>query len=195
MTDATTITPQRNTLSKSERVASRNTVETLFGGGHSRALSAFPLRMVYMLAPRAEGEPAAQMLVSVPKRWFKRAVKRNRIKRQVREAYRTSKHQLLADIDTLFPGQKLVMAFIYIDGELLPSAEIDAKLKNLLCRVGEKLNVKCQRRHGTHKADTPQHTPGRADATDTTTALQPGQPTADIKQRRQQRLRYAPSRD
>ena len=98
MTDATTITPQRNTLSKSERVASRNTVETLFGGGHSRALSAFPLRMVYMLAPRAEGEPAAQMLVSVPKRWFKRAVKRNRIKRQVREAYRTSKHQLLADI-------------------------------------------------------------------------------------------------
>ena len=92
MTDATTITPQRNTLSKSERVASRNTVETLFGGGHSRALSAFPLRMVYMLAPRAEGEPAAQMLVSVPKRWFKRAVKRNRIKRQVREAYRTSKH-------------------------------------------------------------------------------------------------------
>ena len=173
MTDATTITPQRNTLSKSERVASRNTVETLFGGGHSRALSAFPLRMVYMLAPRAEGEPAAQMLVSVPKRWFKRAVKRNRIKRQVREAYRTSKHQLLADIDTLFPGQKLVMAFIYMDGELLPSAEIDAKLKNLLCRVGEKLNVKCQRRHGTHKADTSQHTTGSGDATDTTTALQP----------------------
>ena len=171
----------RNTLCKEERLHGRDAVESLFKKAGSRSMVAFPLRVVYALTDHKEGSDIrVRMLVSVPKRHFKRAVKRNRIKRQVREAYRTSKHQLLADIDTLFPGQKLVMAFIYIDGELRPSAEIDAKLKNLLCRVGEKLNVKCQRRHDTHKAphsphkaDASQHTTGSGDATATTTAPQP----------------------
>ena len=86
---------RHDTLTKSERVCSRNTVEQLFGGGQSRAMSAFPIRMVYMITDRQEGEPAAQMLVSVPKRCFKRAVKRNRVKRQVREAYRHLKHGVI----------------------------------------------------------------------------------------------------
>ena len=139
MTDATTITPQRNTLSKSERVASRNTVETLFGGGHSRALSAFPLRMVYMLAPRAEGEPAAQMLVSVPKRWFKRAVKRNRIKRLVREAYRLNKHILADALERHEPQMSATMAFIYTDSHLHDYATVEQRVRNLLTRLSERL--------------------------------------------------------
>lgn len=134
----TTATP-RHTLAKSERVCSRATVETLFGGGHSRAMSAFPLRMVYMVAPRPEGAPAVQVLVSVPKRCFKRAVKRNRVKRQVREAYRLHKHSLWAAVNRCRKGHMVVLAFICTDSTLHPTDLVESKVENLLGRLTEKL--------------------------------------------------------
>ena len=131
----------RCTLAKSERVCSRTTVEQLFGGGGSKAMSAFPLRLVYMLADRRADEPQAQMLVSVPKRCFKRAVKRNRVKRQVREAYRHCKHGVADVMLRQHPGKTLVMAFICIDGHLHPTSRIADKVQNLLQRLEEKLGT------------------------------------------------------
>lgn len=99
-------------------------------------MSAFPLRAVYMLTERDEEAPAS-ILVSVPKRHFKRAVKRNRTKRQIREAYRNNKqslHQALAD-----KPYGLVIAFIWLDKELHESREIDTKVKSLLERIIHKL--------------------------------------------------------
>ena len=72
-----------HTLPKEERLCSRKALEELFGGGH-QSVSAFPIRAVYM--PNEVG--VVRVMVSVSKRYFKRAVKRNRIKRQLREAYR-----------------------------------------------------------------------------------------------------------
>ena len=89
-------------LPQSERINSKKQIDRLFRGGGSKAMTASPLRVVYMAEERSGNngedktyldgsdvkidEPVAQMMVSVPKRFFKRAVKRNRIKRQVREA-------------------------------------------------------------------------------------------------------------
>ena len=69
------------TLAKAERINSKKQVDRLFRGGGSRAMSAFPVRMVYATQERSEDcrEPKVQMMVSVPKRHFKRAVKRNRL--------------------------------------------------------------------------------------------------------------------
>ena len=53
--------------------------------------SAFPIRAVYM--PNEVG--VVRVMVSVSKRYFKRAVKRNRIKRQLREAYRLQKESIV----------------------------------------------------------------------------------------------------
>ena len=58
----------------------------MFEGGVSKSFSIFPIRVVYM--PVEQGEAPASILISVSKRRFKRAVKRNRVKRQIREAYR-----------------------------------------------------------------------------------------------------------
>ena len=92
------MTIRRYTLSKEERLSWKRYIDPLFAKGQS--FVAFPLRVIYL--PLEEEMPArASFLVSVPKKKFKRAVKRNLIKRQVREAYRTSKHQLLADIPLL----------------------------------------------------------------------------------------------
>lgn len=82
-----------NTLRKSERLDRKKVIEKMFAGG-SRSFSVFPLRVVYL--PVEELEAPVSILVSVSKRRFKRAVKRNRVKRQIREAYRMNKHGLLA---------------------------------------------------------------------------------------------------
>ena len=126
------------TLKKKERLCSRTLIEKLFHKGGSRSMAAFPLRLVYMLADSGAAEPSAQMLVSVPKRCFKRAVKRNRVKRQVREAYRKNKATVYGGLEGR-DGASLSMAFIWLDDKLWPSSDVDAKVANLMQRLSEKL--------------------------------------------------------
>ena len=131
--------PHKHTLGKEERLCSRKLIDSLFKGGGSRAMSGFPLRMVYAVTERHEGEPAAQILVSVPKRCFKRAVKRNRIKRLVREAYRLNKHILADALERHEPQMSATMAFIYTDSHLHDYATVELRVRNLLTRLSERL--------------------------------------------------------
>ena len=131
--------PHKHTLGKQERLCSRKLIDSLFKGGGSRAMSGFPLRMVYAMTERHEGEPAAQILVSVPKRCFERAVKRNRIKRLVREAYRLNKHILADALERHEPQMSATMAFIYTDSHLHDYATVEQRVRNLLTRLSERL--------------------------------------------------------
>ena len=131
--------PHKHTLGKQERLCSRKLIDSLFKGGGSRAMSGFPLRMVYAMTERHEGEPAAQILVSVPKRCFKRAVKRSRIKRLVREAYRLNKHILADALERHEPQMSATMAFIYTDSHLHDYATVEQRVRNLLTRLSERL--------------------------------------------------------
>lgn len=126
------------TLGKGERISSKKKMGRLFGGGHSKSMSAFPLRAVYAVVPREKGEAEAAMMVSVPKRMFRRAVKRNRVKRQVREAYRLNK-QVLAGALAELQGRQLLLAFVWIDDRLHASAKVHRKVRNILERVAEKI--------------------------------------------------------
>ena len=85
---------RKYTLDKTERLCSKNLIERLFAGGN-RSFPAFPLRVVYMYLHPDEGSSDVSILISVPKKRFKRAVKRNLVKRQIREAYRLNKYILL----------------------------------------------------------------------------------------------------
>ena len=123
------------TLCKAERQHRRTIIGKLFEKG-SKSMSAFPLRVVYMSIEQEEGAPSASMLVSVPKRHFKRAVKRNRVKRQVREAYRLNKH-ILNDV-LIGKPYAMVLAFIWQDKELRSTEEVNRKVKSLLSRIAEK---------------------------------------------------------
>lgn len=86
--------PTTYTFSKEERLCSKRLITLLFSKGSSFNL--YPLRFVYYTEPGARPAPT-QVVISVSKRHFKRAVDRNRLKRQIREAYRLNKHLLLAD--------------------------------------------------------------------------------------------------
>lgn len=128
------------TLPKEERLCSRKLIDMLFAGGKSRSMVCFPLRVVYMLKDRDRLEPQTMMLISVPKKHFKRAVKRNRVKRQVREAYRHHRNILL---DRLKAQERfddvVVMAFIWLDDSLHDSADVDHSVETLLQRISEKV--------------------------------------------------------
>ena len=130
----------RNTLCKEERLHGRDAVESLFKKAGSRSMVAFPLRVVYALTDHKEGSDIrVRMLVSVPKRHFKRAVKRNRVKRQVREAYRCNKHSLAAAVAAMEGSKDLSLAFVWLDDNLHPSAEVEKRVQRLLQRLEEKL--------------------------------------------------------
>jgi len=83
---------QRFRFIKKERITGEKRIEALFAQGCS--FVSYPFRIVYLETARGEVTPWS-ILVSIPKRRIKSAVKRNRMKRLVREAYRLNKHLLL----------------------------------------------------------------------------------------------------
>ena len=106
--------------------------EELFTSGQSKSLTAFPLRAVYLLK---SGNPTIQVLISVPKKKLRHAVDRNRVKRQIREAYRHCRQPLLNMIPE---GQCLLLAFVWMSDRLAPSATVARSVQKLVGRITEK---------------------------------------------------------
>lgn len=95
-------------LSKSERLCSRKAIGNLFADGES--FFVFPLKVVF-LKTTFEDERPVKAAFSVSKRNFKRAVKRNHLKRLMRETYRLNKSKL---VDLMAgQGEQLAVMFIY----------------------------------------------------------------------------------
>ena len=133
------MTSSPKTFGKNEKLVSKKTIDALFSGGNSRSMSAYPLRVVFMRKERCETEEPAQVMVSVSKRHFKRAVKRNRVKRQIREAYRLNKHLLHEALEQK-KDTAVAMAFIWQSDELAETALITEKMQSLLGRMAEKIS-------------------------------------------------------
>ena len=83
-------------------MVSQKLIDELFTGGHSHSLAAFPLRVIFMSKEHQEGQQPVRVLISVPKKRFHHAVDRNRVKRQIREAYRRHKSLI---VDQVPPSQ------------------------------------------------------------------------------------------
>lgn len=126
------------TLGKEERICSRTLIDKLFNGDESRSLSSFPLRVVYMLTERKEQDVPAKLLVSVSKKHFKHAVKRNRVKRQIRETYRLNKHLVVASMEQKKDLQ-LALAFVWLADKLYSTAIVEQHVRILLKRISDKL--------------------------------------------------------
>lgn len=130
------MTERRYTFKKEERLCSKKLIERLFAGGN-KSFPSFPLRVVYMALEPEETVADASILISVPKKRFKHAVKRNQVKRQVREAYRHHKHILLDALQALEQPKKLVLAFIWLDTKIHTTEEVEYRVKKLLQHVAE----------------------------------------------------------
>ncbi len=127
--------PTRNTFKKSERLCSRILMDRLFQGD-SHSISAYPLRAVFLPIGTNE-QKGVSVLISVPKKRFHDAVDRNRVKRQLREAYRKHKHSLAEQMTAREQG--LLIAFIYVSAQIESTAYIEKRMTRLLEKIGEAL--------------------------------------------------------
>lgn len=129
--------PRSLALRKEERICSKKLIEELFTGGKSHSMTSYPVRLIYMQRERKEtGNPPAVILVSVPKRHLKRAVDRNRVKRQIREAYR--KNKALTTPKTSEDMRQFVIAFVWLDNKVFFTNRVEQCVVSLLTRLSEK---------------------------------------------------------
>ena len=120
------------TFRKRERMTSNLLIEALFENGSSQSVSAFPIRAVYQTIECREGHAPVQILISVPKKRFKHAVDRNRVKRQIREAYRRHKQLLW---DALADNQEMLLGFIWLSDRHYPTRDVESRVVRILEKV------------------------------------------------------------
>ncbi|MBO74999.1 MAG: ribonuclease P protein component [Flavobacteriales bacterium] len=119
---------------KSERLKSKKLIEATFVAGQK--FKAWPLIAKCIDAQLSEDVPC-QILVSVSKRSFKRAVDRNRIKRLMREAWRLQKHTAYLAFQEHEKQRALVL--IYVGKELPTFERMQASIETLIAQMIEGL--------------------------------------------------------
>lgn len=111
----------KSTFNSEEKLKSKKIIDQLFKEGKSVSANGFTL--VYLIQPLTSFYPA-QAGFSVPKKFFKHAVDRNRVKRLMREVYRLNKISLYEKL----VGRKQQMAIMFIyKGKELPGHEAVTK--------------------------------------------------------------------
>lgn len=116
------------TFKRLERLKSRKLIEALFKDGQS--FGAYPLRLVWReIQPPVSSYPI-QFTVSVSKKKFKKAVQRNRIKRQVREAWRLNKPRLYKALQP--SGKQFAFMVLYTANELFEYQEIEKSMQKII---------------------------------------------------------------
>lgn len=125
-----------NSFPKAEHLCGEKRIARLYTQGE--AFMAFPFRVVFRIEQKKD-LATASVMVSVPKKRFKRAVKRNRLKRLLREAYRLNKHAL---IDLLDENRlQIHVAFNYVSDEELDFVTVEKKMKIALQKLMDKVKI------------------------------------------------------
>lgn len=113
-------------------------MQNLFALGKS--LSNAPLRLIYSLEHNAKENPGPLILqagVGAPTKQFKKAVQRNRVKRLLREAYRLKLPAFRAQLPA--NGIRLNIFILYMESDVLPQIEINAKMKLILDQLVKRI--------------------------------------------------------
>ena len=117
----------KNTFTKQERLKSKCYFDTIFSKGKST--KAYPIRAIYLGFTSENFDSCnfisnkTQVAFAVTKRKFKKATDRNRIKRQMREAYRLNKSLL---------NKNMAIVFVYLPYEKSSYESIEKAMKKIL---------------------------------------------------------------
>ena len=123
--------PDDFSFKKEEKLTGKKSIEELFKKGSSFNFP--PLLLKSLQVPELEKH---QVLIAVPKKYQKRAVDRNLIKRRIREAYRLNKYRIT---ESVTPSHIVIL---YLSKDLLTFAEIQHKLITLMERLQKKSKPK-----------------------------------------------------
>lgn len=116
---------------KKEKLKSEILIRSIFEEGKS--ITSYPLKLIY-LDIKEQSRAKIQCGVTVPKRNFKSAVKRNRIKRLLRESYRLNKEQIFNNIEGSF-----AFLFLYIGKEIPGYEEVEKHMRVILQKFLKKV--------------------------------------------------------
>jgi len=117
-----------HSLSKEERLHGKTAITALTGKGKWAMLGHFSYCVKNENECRdSNGDPFCRIIASVPKKHFKRAVKRNLLKRRIREAYRLQKG--------ILKGKDLDILFSYNSQEILSSQEVFDEIGTILRKL------------------------------------------------------------
>ncbi len=129
------------TLPRSERIRSLKAIRRLFSEG--RGGFVYPIRYMALSSDSAQSEEykpedrGVEVLFSVPKKFHKRANKRNLLKRRMREAYRLNRQLLVEKLGA--QAKELDLALIYSAKELHSYKTIENVIRKVLEQVSATL--------------------------------------------------------
>lgn len=120
---------------KEYKLCSHNQIDSLFKEG--KKVKEFPLTVIYTYT-EIEIPKSFQLLISVPKRLFKKAHDRNYIKRCIREVVRKNKQELETELET--NNKKLIFAIVFTSKEQLTFSLLEQKLIKALGKLTLQIN-------------------------------------------------------
>lgn len=126
----------KNSFKKPERLKSRKIISSLFENGQSFTLS--PYRIVWKIISLESSTPA-QVVISVSKKYFPRAVDRNLIKRRIREIYRKNKEIIYSTLKE--KNIQCAFMIIFTEKKIVDFKTMETKLVDAL-KVFEKKLIK-----------------------------------------------------
>ena len=115
-------------FTKEERLHSFREIQSLLKSGET--FFHYPFKVIYQNIPCDDGEKPNAVMVSVSKRHFKRAVKRNLLKRRIREVYRLNKGMLSSP-----EGYRTNILFIYVSKKVAEFSYLENKLKETMQQI------------------------------------------------------------
>lgn len=121
----------RQSFHKHERLKSKKQIEFLFNNG--KHLKASPIKLIYFITEKNDVHISNKAMFVVPKKLFKHATDRNKLKRRMKECYRLSKHELIAHFDA--KHQVVLLSFIYTHKTLENYEQIKLGINKLVGKL------------------------------------------------------------
>jgi ribonuclease P protein component len=119
------------TFKKEERLCNKKLIDGLFHNGSS--FLCYPYKASWMFTDGEQQFPV-QIVFSVAKKRYKRAVDRNLVKRRMREAYRLNKQAQLYNVLS-GAGKTMVLSISYIGKEISSYEFFEKKMLKLLTQL------------------------------------------------------------
>jgi len=114
---------------KNEKLTSEKEIDRLFKSGKSSFM--YPIKIIFITSTNQL--PECKVLMTAPKRYLKKAVDRNLVKRRLRESYRLNAKDLKNIL--IKKDISVSIAFIYVSSKIIEYVDIEAIMIKQIAKI------------------------------------------------------------